>query len=148
MRSLLYLDSSGLIKLIVPERETQALLTLLDDWPERISSMLAKVEVLRAVRRAVQASGRPSAGGKPEFSQITEMLVRRAEAVLVRLGLVAMDRSILDVAARVEPSRLRSLDAIHLATALSIEDLGALVTYGPRLAEAAASLGVTTLTPR
>ncbi len=110
--------------------------------------MLARVEVIRAVRRAVDRSGGPSAADKPKRREIREMLVRRAEAVLARLGLVAMDRSVLDLAARVDPPRLRSLDAIHLATALSLEDLGALVTYDPRLAEAAVNLGVTALAPR
>ena len=44
----LYLDSSALVKLVLPEPETDALLQLLADWGERVSSSLAAVEVQRA----------------------------------------------------------------------------------------------------
>ena len=53
----------------------------------------------------------------------------RAEQVLEGIALVAVDEPILRDAAAVEPDRLRSLDAVHLATALSLDELEALVTY-------------------
>ena len=129
---LLYLDSSALVRLVLPEAETGALLEVLSDWPERISSALAGVEVLRAVRRA-------GAG---------ERVRERAERVISGIGLVRVDGAVLSGAARLEPAELRTLDAIHLATALSAgEDLGAMICYNARLAQAASSLGVATMAP-
>lgn len=129
---LLYLDSSALVKLVLPEAETRALLGALSDWPERISSTIAGVEVLRAVRRA-------GAG---------ERVRERAERVISGIGLVRVDEAVLSGAARLEPAELRTLDAIHLATALSAgEDLGAMICYDDRLAQAAARLGVTMMAP-
>lgn len=129
---LLYLDSSALVKLVLPEPETEALTELLGEWPERISSALARVEVLRT-------AGRAAAGGS---------VLRRAEAVVSRVGLVRIDEEVLKAASRLEPPELRSLDAIHLATALSIGDgLGGMVAYDPRLAEAAVASGVSVLAP-
>jgi uncharacterized protein with PIN domain len=80
---LLYLDSSALVKLVLPEAETGALLEALSDWPERISSALAGVEVLRAVRRA--------GAGK----RVRE----RAERVISGIGLVRVDGAVLSGAA-------------------------------------------------
>jgi len=129
---LLYLDSSAIVKLVVAEPESAALFALLEKWPERISSALARVEVPRALRRATSAAG---AG-------------ERGEQVLRRLGLVRMDDQILAHATRLAPPELRTLDAIHLATALSVEsDLAALVTYDHRLADAASAARVTVWAP-
>jgi uncharacterized protein len=129
---LLYLDSSALVKLVLPEPETGALLELIADWPERISSWLARVEVLRAVRRVGEDGD----------------VHRRAEEVVSRVGLLRIDAKTLNAAARLEPSELRTLDAIHLATALSVgEHLGGVVTYDSRLAQAAESHGVSVLAP-
>jgi len=129
---LLYLDSSALVKLVLPEAETGALLEALSDWPERISSALAGIEVLRAARRA-------GAGDRVR---------ERAEKVISGIGLVRVDEAVLGVAARLEPAELRTLDAIHLATALSAgDDLGAMVCYDARLARAATRLGVTMMAP-
>ncbi|MGI8785105.1 MAG: type II toxin-antitoxin system VapC family toxin [Acidobacteriota bacterium] len=126
-RQLLYLDSSALIKLVVREPETTALFALLKDWSERISSSLARVEVLRSLRRiGAHSSTR-----------------RRAEQVLARIALIAIDDDIVAAASALEPADLRTLDAIHLGTALSVRgDLAALVTYDLRLALAAARAGL------
>ena len=129
---LLYLDSSALVKLVLPEPETEALFELTRLWPERVSSSLARVEVLRAVRRAGEE----------------DVVLRRAEEVLARIGLIQIDTEILSAAARLEPRELRTLDAIHLATALSVgEQLGAMVAYDSRLAQAAERQEVPVLTP-
>ena len=72
----------------------------------------------------------------------------RAERVISGIGLVRVDEAVLSGAARLEPAELRTLDAIHLATALSAgEDLGAMICYDDRLAQAAARLGVTMMAP-
>ena len=63
---------------------------------------------------------------------------RRAAAVLARIALIEVDRRILRTAATLAPPGLRSLDAIHLATALSLgQDLDGIVTYDQRLSDAA-----------
>ena len=110
--SLLYLDSSALVKLVVAEPETPALLQFLAEWPHRVSSALARVEVLRAVKR----------------TRAGPAVRRRASRVLARVALIRIDDSVLAGAARVAPPELRTLDAIHLATAQSLDDLAGIVT--------------------
>ena len=120
--SLVYLDSSALVKLVVREPESTALVEFLQGHSERVSSALALSEVPRALRRA--------GFGTSER--------RRARQVLSRVALVDVDRRTLAAAAALDPPTLRTLDAIHLATALTLrEDLTALVTYDRRLAAAA-----------
>ena len=120
--SLLYLDSSALVKLVVAEPESTALMERLRRWPGRVSSALTLTELPRALRRAgFGATAR-----------------RRAREVLARMALIDVDRRILTAAAGLEPRDLRTLDAIHLATALAVrEDLDAIVTYDRRLRLAA-----------
>jgi hypothetical protein len=128
----LYLDSSALVKLVLPEAESSALLESLQTWPVRLASELAHVEVVRAVRRATV---------DPEVE-------RRAEEVLAGLYLIKLDGDIIGQAARLEPRTLRSLDALHLATALSLgDDLGAIVVYDSGLATAAAGYGLKVIAP-
>ncbi len=130
--SLVYLDSSALVKLVVREPESAALLNFLRAHGERASSTLALTEVPRALRRA-------------GFGRVER---RRARAVLGGVALVDADRRILSAAAALEPPTLRTLDAIHLATALTLgEELAALVTYDRRLTEAAGRAHVEVLAP-
>ena len=118
---LLYLDSSALVKLVVAEPETPDLLQFLAGWPHRVSSALARVEVLRAVKRT---------GAGPAVR-------RRAARVVARVALIRIDDPVLAAAARVAPPELRTLDAIHLATARSLDGLAGIVTYDARLGRAA-----------
>ena len=120
--TVVYLDSSALVKLVVAEPESSALVEFLRGRPERVASAVALAEVPRALRRAgFRASER-----------------RRSREVMARIALVDVDRRILAAAAALDPPGLRTLDAIHLATALVVrEDLEALVTYDRRLAAAA-----------
>jgi predicted nucleic acid-binding protein len=127
---LLYLDSSAIVKLVVPEPETKALRELLRSWPERVSSVMARIEVERVARRI--------GGGA----------VRRARTVLSRIALIDLDREVVRVAAATDPPELRTLDAIHLATAVSLgRDLGAFCAYDVRLGGAAVSKGIEVLAP-
>lgn len=129
-RNLLYLDSSALVKLVVREPETTALRDLLRAWPERVSSVIARIEVERVGRRI-------GAGA-----------IRRARSVLQRIAVVELDDDVARRAAALEPAELRTLDAIHLATALSLgQDLGVLCTYDARLANAAAAARLGVLAP-
>jgi predicted nucleic acid-binding protein len=119
---LLYLDSSAILKIVVSEPESKALLEFLGDWPNRISSELARTEVLRALRRA----------------NVTATQFRRGQKTLERIGLVPIDTRVLNDAALLKPTTLRSLDAIHLATAIALrQELGGVVTYDGRLSAAA-----------
>jgi hypothetical protein len=117
-----YLDASAIVKLVVPERETDALLEALARWPDRVSSALARVEIHRALWRAGAARA----------------LRARADAVLAALVLVRLDDQVLSRASSFRDPALRALDAIHLATALSLgDDPDAFLTYDARLAVAA-----------
>lgn len=120
------------MKLILPEPESVALEDALREWPDWLSSELAAVEC----RRCLQRVGAPSAVG------------RRAEGVLRTIILLRLDEPVLRLAARVGPTTLRSLDAIHLAAALSIGDYpDALITYDDRLAAAARKLKLRVVQP-
>ncbi len=128
-----YLDASALVKLVAEERESPGLEEFLGPRPLRVSSVLARVELLRSVGRSTLGIA-----GK-----------RRAEDVLSRIALVRLSDDILGVAGELEPPPLRALDALHLATALSIgPDLAEFVTYDRRLADAASGAGLDVVAPR
>ena len=130
-RRSLYLDSSALIKLVFEEHETGALEAFLRDRPVRVSSSLARVEVMRAARTAGD-----------------ELVTRHADSVLAAVELIAPDAALLADAARIDPLTLRSLDAVHLATAVAlVTDLEGMVVYDRRLAEAARHAGITVWAP-
>jgi uncharacterized protein len=98
--------------------------------PEQVASAIVEVEVVRAVRRAV-----------PQLSE-------RADRVVTQIAVIEPSESIRARAAVLEPVTLRSLDALHLATALEIAyELDGLVTYDRRMSDVAGSLGLTILTP-
>lgn len=125
--TLAYLDSSALVKLVVHEAGTDALRAWLVGHREVVSSALAVTEVQRAIRRL---SRRRS-------------LSDRARLVLDGVALLAVDTTILDAAAGLKPPELRTLDAIHVASALSLgDDLHAFVTYDDRQAAAARTAGL------
>ena len=129
---MLYLDSSAIVKLVAPEPETDALIDFLATDPERVSSALALVEVSRAVQRA---------GGD-------EVLLVRAREVLSRVALIKIDNTVLRTASELGPPGLRTLDAIHLGTALStVEPVTALVTYDRRLRDASRLAGIEVESP-
>lgn len=132
MRDHVYLDSSALVKLVVLEPESGALRAFLRGHPSRLSSALAEVEVPRALRRAGYGAAEQ----------------RRAATLLTHVVLVDVDRHVLRSAAALAPPDLRSLDAIHLATALALgQDLAGLVTYDQRLADAAIDADVEVWSP-
>lgn len=127
-----YVDTSALLKLVVAEPESAALRGFLEgSATTAVSSDLARTEAIRAVRR-----------GAPEQ-------VVTARAVLDSLVLLTVTTDTFEVAGRLDPSILRSLDALHLAAALSLGDeLEAMITYDERLAQACRANGVDVLAPR
>jgi predicted nucleic acid-binding protein len=126
-----YLDSSAFVKLLVPEPESRALRSFLGRQRTRhVSSAILRAEALRAVRHA-----------GPEVLATTRSALRRVD-------LVAVTDGILDAAGTIEPRVLRTLDAIHLATALALgDDLDVVVTYDARMAEGARWLGLGAASP-
>jgi hypothetical protein len=129
--SLVYLDASALVKLVVVEPESSALASFLEARESAVTSRISAVEVGRAVRRA----------GRPE-------LVERSNQVLDAIAFVELNAEIARLAGRVEPPALRSLDTVHVASALSLEsDLGPFVAYDARLADAAHAAGLEVTAP-
>ncbi|MGH9203636.1 MAG: type II toxin-antitoxin system VapC family toxin [Vicinamibacterales bacterium] len=125
-----YLDSSALVKLAVRELESLALRRYLRRRRPLVSSALARTEVLRALLLAGDEA------------------VARGRGVLQRLDLVRVNDRILNAAGVLRPFELRSLDAIHLATANELgEELSALVTYDDRMVTAAKQLGFRVVQP-
>lgn len=129
---MIYLDSSAVMKLVRREAETAGILEWLQlhrDLPA-VTSELGRVEVLRAARRA----------GANALAE--------ARAVVGDLDLISLDRAVQDVACDVGEPSLRTLDALHLASALLLGDaLTVLVTYDHRLADAARATGLVVASP-
>ena len=67
--------------------------------------------------------------------------------ILRQFGLSPISNQIIEAAAMLKPEQLRTLDAIHVATALNIGDLAGIVTYDRLMAEAARANGLTVLAP-
>jgi predicted nucleic acid-binding protein len=109
----------------VTERETRALRAFLREHPLRLTSRIATVEVSRAVARhpaAAKAHVATAFGG---------------------VALIELSEEVAAAAADLALPTLRTLDAIHLASALSVgADVASFVTYDTRLAEAAGAAGL------
>ena len=131
--SLYYADTSAVIKLLVEESHSKAFAAFYDTHAdaEWVSSALLRIELTRAVTRAMP------------------VLLPDAHDLLLAFSFVAIDDDIVEGAMN-EPDRgLRSLDAIHLATARVLgEDLDAIVSYDDRLLKAATDAGLATSSPR
>ncbi|WP_165036439.1 type II toxin-antitoxin system VapC family toxin [Candidatus Protofrankia californiensis] len=131
--TLYYVDTSAAIKLLAEETHSLAFAAFYDSnasasW---VSSALLRIEVIRTV------------------SQVLPAMIPDARELLLAFDYIAIDDDIVEAAMN-EPDRtLRSLDAIHLATARVLgRELDALVTYDDRLAAAAGDAGFSLLSPR
>ena len=131
--SLFYVDTSAVLKLLAEETHSKAFAAFYDSHTNSswVSSTLLRVEVMRAVTRVMPA------------------LIPDARDLLLAFDYVSMDDDVVE-AAMIEPDRmLRSLDAIHLATARILgTELDALITYDDRLMSAAEDAGMTVESPR
>ena len=123
-----YLDSSAIVKLVVKEPESDALRRYLRRRRPYVSSALARTEVARALL-ALEPSAQ-----------------QRGQAVLARIELIRVSDRLLTEAGALLPADLRSLDAIHLATAAAAS-VARVVVYDRRLAEAAEAMGFTVVAP-
>lgn len=124
---MIYLDSAAIVKLTHAEAESPALRAWLDERAEPgwVSSVLTEIESFRALARYA-----PDA-------------VSRLPAVLDQIELIDLDPPIRILAQAIRQATVRSLDAIHLGTALHARGtLTSFVTYDKRLLDAAAAAGL------
>jgi predicted nucleic acid-binding protein len=125
-----YLDASAAVKLVVSEPESESVKTFLAGEVSRVSSRVLAVELIRAVIRGSPAS------------------LDQARSLLGVIEFIELHEEVAERAAGFEPAALRSLDAIHLASALALgEDLDVFVTYDARQGDAARALGLTVEAP-
>jgi uncharacterized protein len=130
MTGACYLDTSAFVKLVAAESETRALRAFLDGRPEQVSSIILDTEAHRAAARF-----------GPDVAS-------RADRLLARITLVPLNLEVRALARTVPPLALRSLDAIHLATAVALgADLGVFLAYDRRLLDAATDAGLAVASP-
>jgi len=130
--SAAYVDASALVKLFKAERETEAFRAALADWPVQVASELIRVEAICTARRLGDAE-----------------VLQRVNAMLERITLVPLTAEIIELATDAHTPPLRALDAIHLATALTIrEDLGGMLVYDSNLHAAAKAHDLNPLAPQ
>ena len=126
--STAYVDASALVKLVVDARDAVALRRFLEGFDEHTTSRIGIVETRRALARV---STDP----------------KTMDRIMAPIGPIEFDAAIAATAALIQPLAIRTLDAIHLATALALYRVDAFVTYDARLAEAARSLGFAVASP-
>lgn len=129
MTNLAYVDASAIVKLILPEPESESFLRWYVEAERVVTSRVGIVEIERAARRR------------------THIESRRVQ-VLAAMELVELGEVVGRLAAGIGPESLRTLDAIHLATAVRmLPDVDAFVTYDGRLAAAARAMGLPVIQP-
>lgn len=125
-----YLDTSAFMKLITTEFETAALQRYLMSRSLRVSSALLRAEALRAVARV----------------SLEHMAKVRRQ--LRKVAMIDISRELLEQAGSLPPADMRSIDAIHIAAALSLgDDLGDIVTYDSRMISAGLTHGLSVVSP-
>ena len=129
MTGVAYADSSALVKLVVEEAESASVFRWYVEVERVATSRIGVVETIRAASRREHDAG-------------------YRDRVLEGVAIVELDPAIARVAASLGPPKLRTLDAIHIATAMALlPDLDAFVTYDDRLAEAARAVGLPVVRP-
>jgi predicted nucleic acid-binding protein len=127
-----YIDASALVKLFKVEPETFALREALGDWPVQVASELIRVEAICTARRLGD-----------------EDILARAMQAVEQINLVPLTPEIIERATDAHTPTLRAMDAIHLATALTVrDDLGAMLVYDGDLHAAARAHDLNPLAPR
>jgi len=132
LRDPLYADTSALVKLVVNEPESAALVRYLGESNLQLTSNeISEVELLRAVAR------------------VDRDLLPEASDLLERMILLPLTRAVRARAARIPPVSVRSLDAIHLATAIEIQaHLRHFMSYDNRFLDAARAAGFDVVSPQ
>jgi predicted nucleic acid-binding protein len=135
---ILYVDTSALLKLLVREAESTAIERELVQWPSLATSVVTEVELPRAVARARE--DRPDA-------VIDGSLI--LQGLLASAAIVELNDHIVASARNVAPVHVGALDAIHIASALSLDqELAGVATYDARMNDALTRVGVTVFAPR
>lgn len=128
---VVYVDASAIVKLVVSEPETEALRAYLDGL-QLVTSEISMTEVPRAAHLRTGAVE----------------VIEQAENVLRRFDVVTLDEELHRAAARAVPRELRTLDAVHLVSALRLRGrLRAVVAYDRRLTQAARDAGLAVEAP-
>lgn len=133
----IYLDSSALVKRALREAESDALIEAIHDWilegSQLVSSTLAWIELTRTIRSRRE-------------SEAPQELIRLIDNAVAGVDELQMGETVADIARRLGPASLRSLDAIHLASATLVgADL--ICAYDRRLLDLAEELGFRTIAP-
>lgn len=124
-----YVDASALVKVVLDEAESAAMRLWYVESDEVVTSVVGVIETRRAIGRSAFDAG-------------------HLESILRSVGAIRLDPMIARSASALAPPSLRTLDAIHLATAMALGgDLDAFVTYDDRLAEAARAIGLPVVRP-
>ena len=125
-----YFDASAILKLTLAERESLDLIDYLSDRDVRVAtSVVAEVEVMRTLQRVGVAR-------------------EEQDSALGKVYLLSLDSDVRREALRLQPRSLRALDAIHVASAVSIADRNLeFVTYDGRMADAARTAGLKVISP-
>lgn len=127
---MIYVDSSALVKLVLPEAESSSMIEFAAKFDTLVTSAIGAIEFRRAVKR--------------HYAQ----QLWAVERVLAEMTILELSHEVRRTAELLEPMILRTLDAIHLASALVIrEELEAFVAYDERLLEAARLAGIPTASP-
>ena len=128
------MDASAIVKLVTDERESPALRQWLDTRTIVLTSRIATVEVPRALRR--------------KGSRSRELAEPALGHAFRSMTILELDPRIAQAASELDPPILRSMDAVHLASALAARpELDAFVTYDLRLADAARAAGLEAVAP-
>ncbi len=135
--AILYVDTSALLKLLVREAESAAIERELLAWKELATSVIAEVELPRAVARAREERADAVIGGSLVL-----------QGVLSSAAIVPFSEGVVAAARRVKPVHVGALDAIHIASALSLgKQLSGVATCDKRMQDALESLGVRVIAP-
>lgn len=132
-----YLDASAAIKLVLDEPESRALQEYVGrPGGKASSSELLIAELTRALRRRAAAAGIPE-----------QRLLEAAGDLLKGMHLVTLDREVVIAAGRLDPALLRTLDAVHVVSAVKIGGVSSFVSYDRRQLHAARTAGLQTASP-
>jgi hypothetical protein len=127
---MIYIDTSAMLKLVHPERESGALRAWLASHPgDLVSSALIRTEARRALLRN-------DPGALPQLPAILSVIAQ-----------IPVSETVLDSAAMFPDPLLRTLDAVHLASAQSVSAVTAILAYGKHLIDAARNAGLAVASP-
>ncbi len=135
--AILYVDTSAMLKLLVREAESDAIERELLKWSELATSVITEVELPRAVARAREERADAVIDGSVVL-----------QGVLASAAIIPLSENIVAAARKVKPVHVGALDAIHIASALSLgRDLAGIATYDKRMQDALGPLRVDVIAP-